>query len=211
VIQAPTNKVIVFPKTKYIKHISDLLKRSSIQNGATVDPSDFVNIIGEVISVPEKITDDRQYKGFSLDNIKVGDIAIFSYRVIYDLVVMADQEEPAYRNLIKYNGKEYFSCDIRNLFGIIRDGEIHMVNGFVMLAEFEANRIIIAPSMKNRKMTKSSKIMHIGGSKTHMPSLAASAGDFVFYNPEKAQHYEINGKKFIILQQDKILGKQINP
>lgn len=209
-IEAPINKVIVHPKTKYIRHISDLMKRSSIQNGATVDPSDYVNIVGEIISVPKKISDKPEYAGFTVDNIKQGDIGIFSYRVIYDLIIKQENGEPIYRNLVKYNGEEYFSCDIRLLFAVIRDGEIHMLNGYVMLTDFEQDKIILSANLKNRKKTKSSQIMHIGNSKSNLPPINAKNGDMVFFNPGKTQLYEMNNKKFIILQQEKILGKEIS-
>jgi co-chaperonin GroES (HSP10) len=208
-IQAPFNKVIVNPKTKYIRHISDLMKRSSIQNGASVDPSDYVNIMGEIISVPSRISDNPSYAGFSLDNIQPGDVGIFSYKVIYDFVIKEGQQEPIYRNMIKVDGNEYFSCDIRNLFAVIRGEEIHMLNGYVMLTDFIKDMIILPSTVKNRKKTKSSAIMHIGNPKTNKQGINANQGDIVFYNPDKAQKYEINNKKFIILQQDKILGKEI--
>lgn len=208
-IQAPTNKVIVHPKTRYIRHISDLMKRSSIQNGASVDPADVVNIVGEIVSIPKQITNDKQYEGYSIQDLQIGDMAIFSFKVIYDLVIKQENGEPIYRNLIKYDGKEYFSCDIRNLFGVIRDGEIIMVNGFVMLEEFEQDKIILAQTIKKTKRAKYSHIMHIGNNRQHLPNIQASNGDLVYFNSDKVQHYEINGKKFIILQQDKILGKEI--
>jgi len=208
-IQAPTNKVIVHPKTRYIRHITDLMKRSSIQNGASVDPADVVNIVGEIVSIPQRITTDMQYEGYSIEDLRVGDMAIFSFKVIYDLVIKQENGEPIYRNLVNYNGKEYFSCDIRNLFGVIRDGEIIMVNGYVMLEEFEQDKIILSQTIKKTKRAKSSHIMHIGNNRQHLPNIQASNGDLAYFNSDKVQHYEINGKKFIILQQDRILGKEI--
>ena len=208
-IQAPTNKVIVHPKTRYIRHISDLMKRSSIQNGASVDPADVVNIVGEIVSIPQQITNDIQYEGYSTDDLQIGDIAIFSFKVIYDLVIKQENGEPIYRNLVNYNGKEYFSCDIRNLFGVIRGEEIIMVNGYVMLEEFELDKIIIAQTIKKTKRAKSSHIMHIGNNRQHLPNIRAKKGELAYFNSDKVQHYEINGKKFVILQQDKILGKEI--
>lgn len=208
-IQAPYNKVIVHPKTKYISHISDLMKRSSIQNGASVDPTDVVNIVGEIVSIPQTISETRDYLGYSTNDLQIGDIAIFSYKVIYDLIIKQESGEPVYRNLIKYNGREYFSCDIRNLFGVIRGEDIIMVNGYVMLEEFEKDLVIIPQAFKKSKKAKSSKIMHIGNNKTNLPNIPAVKGDLVYYNADKAQHYEINKKKFIILQQDKIYGREI--
>ena len=208
-IQAPYNKVIVHPKTKYVSHISDIMKRASIQNGASVDPVDVVNIVGEIVSLPQGISDTRDYIGFTTEDLQIGDIAIFSYKVIYDLIIKQEHGEPVFRNLIKFNGREYFSCDIRNLYGVIRGEDIIMVNGFVMLEEFEKDHIIMSQSLKRQKRAKSSKIMHIGNNKSHLPKIEAVKGDLVYYNPDKAQHYEINKKKFIILQQDKIFGREM--
>jgi co-chaperonin GroES (HSP10) len=208
-IEAPANKLIVHPKTKYARNITDLMKRSAIQNGATVDPADIVNITGEILSIPKTISQTKDYEGFSIEDIQIGDIGIFSYRVIYDLIIKQENGEPVYKNLIKYNGKEYFSCDIRNLFGVIRDGEIIMVNGFVMLTEYEPKRIILSANLKNQKEATSSTIMHIGNSKQNTTRINANQSDTVYYNSSLAQHYNINDKKFIILTQDKILGREI--
>lgn len=208
-IQAPLNKVIVYPRSKYISHISDLMKRSAIQNGATVDPADVVNIVGEIVSLPLRISDSPDYMGYSTEELKVGDLAIFSYKVIYDLIIKQENGEPVHRNLITYEGKELFSCDIRNLFGVIRGEEIIMVNGFVMLTEYVKDKIITSPALRNQKNTKSSKVMHIGKNRLHLPNIDAKDGDIVYFNPDKAQHYEIKEKKFIILQQEKVLGKEI--
>lgn len=208
-IQAPENKVIVYPKTKYTKYITDIMKRSSIQNGATVDPADIVNITGEIISVPKTISSSKDYEGYTTDNIQIGDVGIFSYKVIYDLYIKQEHGEPIFRNQINYNGKEYFSCDIRNLFAVIRDGEIIMLNGFVMLEEYEAKRIILPANLKNQKDATCSAILYIGENRSHLPKIHAFPKDLVFYNSNKAQHYQINEKKFIILQQDRILGRAV--
>lgn len=207
-IQAPENKVIVHPVTKYTKYITDIMKRAAIQNGATVDPADIVNITGEIISIPQTISSLKEYEGFTTDNIQIGDIGIFSYKVIYDLIIKQENGEPVYKNLLTYNGKEYFTCDIKNLFGIIRDGEIIMLNGFVMLSEFEAKRILLPANLKNQKNATSSSILYIGENRTHLPIINAFKDDIVYYNSNKVQHYQINDKKFIILHQDKILGKE---
>ena len=206
-IQSPANKVIVHPAARYTKNITELMKRSAIQNGASVDPADVVNIVGEVISLPKVISPTNDYKGFSLKDIKVGDTAIFSYKVIYDVIIKNEGEEPIYRNSVIYEGKEYFTCDIRNLFGVIRNGEIIMVNGFVMLEEYEEGKIILPASLKKQKNAASSRIRYIGSNRTHLPKITAEQGDEVFYNSKQAQHYQINDKRFIIMQQEKILGK----
>lgn len=96
-LQSTQNNVIVEVAHKYIAHISNLMRIASIQQGASVDPSQFVNIMGTVHSIPKSISDKREDKGFTTDNIQVGDTAIFSYLVIYDLIMDEPDAEPIYK------------------------------------------------------------------------------------------------------------------
>lgn len=83
-IRTSKNNVVVRVKTKYIKNITNILKMSAIQQHSTIDPADYVNIVGEVVALPLEIEDKREYKGFGVDDIKIGDTAIFSHSVIYE-------------------------------------------------------------------------------------------------------------------------------
>lgn len=205
--QAPYNNLIVKPKTKYIKHISDILKRASIENNSSVDPVELVNITGEIMSLPKAIKDDEYHKGYSLDGIKVGDIAIFRYDVIFDLVQVEPETPPIYRNMIAYRGEEYFACDIVKLFGVIRGEEIIMVNGYTMVSDFVVSNIVLPAALKQTKGSTKSQLLHIGNPVSHGTSINAKQGEYVYFSPLKAQKYEIAGKKFCILQQNHILGK----
>lgn len=206
-IQAITNNVIVQPKTKYVKHISDIAKRAALQNDSSINPADCVQIIGEVISLPKNISPFALYKGFSTKDIRVGDTAIFSYRVIFDMVEVPHGQDPIYKNILPYENKEYFLADIKHIFGVIRDRQIIMVNGWVMLTEIEQSKIIIPHGAKKAVQAAHSNIIHIGHSRTHLPGIKAIEGDEVFFKANHAQHYEINGKKFLILPQEKIFGR----
>jgi co-chaperonin GroES (HSP10) len=204
---SPQDNVIVRPETKYIGNISSLLKIAAIQNNSSVDQTDMVNIKGEVISVPKSISKTRDLEGFSTSDIQPGDIAIFSFKVIYDFVQKEPDAEPVYRNRIFYNGVEYFAAHIRHIFGVIRAGEIIMANGYVMVSGFEEPKIFIPAHQKRVKGTTTSHIMHIGNPLIGETSITAKQGDEVVFNPKYAQKYQINGKPFCILQQSQILGK----
>ena len=205
-IQPPFNNVLVKVKHKYIKNITSLLKRAAIQNGASVDPNECVNILGEVIMLPKKISTDMQHKGYSIDNIKVGDTAIFSYQVIYDLV-STELDEPVYKNAVFYKGEEYFVADITKIFGVIRNEEIIMINGFVMTSAFQEKTIIIPKKMKKTKGSVSASVLHIGYSKTNENPIDVKQNDVVYFSPFFAQKYQMNDKPFCILKQSRILGK----
>lgn len=205
--QAPINNIVLKITTKYIRNISDLMKRASIENGATVDPSDFVNILGEIVSVPKEISTRREYEGFSTSDIKPGDTAIFSYLVIYNFATTSPDAAPIYRNLVTYRGKEFWMCDVMNLFTVIRDTKIRMQNGYVMLEDIEKPPLIILSQATKRYLgTISATISHIGKPLTHQKRIAAEVGDKVYFNPNKLQLYQINGKPFGIVQQQHILG-----
>jgi len=207
-MQSPTDKVLVSIAHKYVGNISDLINRSSIQNNASVHVEDYVTIVGKVEALPKRITDDRMgLNGFSVADITVGDYAIFSHSVVFTLENSGvPGEEPIYKNQISYNGKEYWAADISLIYGVIRDGEIIMVNGFVMLRPFQEAKIHLAASSKRARGTVKCQIMHIGNSRTHQEKIDAKQGDWVFFNPMIATKYQINNKPFVIIQQSHILG-----
>lgn len=204
--QPTENKVLVRVLSKHIQAVTNILRLSALQNNTTIDPADFVSITGEVIALP-KIINGLGYEGFTTDDIYEGDIAIFSYQVIYDLDYIAATEKVIYKNMVVYKGEEYFLADIRNIFGVIRGGDIYMVNGYVMLGEYPAGIIVLQNSSKKVKGTTHSTVMHIGKPKDGQPAIDVSSGDEVLFSPYKPQHYQINGKPFIILRQNQILGR----
>lgn len=205
--QPPENKVVIRVVNKFIKAITNIHRITSVQNDTSINPSDYVTIVGEVVALPKKVTEDREHEGFSTNNIYVGDKAIFSFQVISDVVYKLELEKIVYLNMVVYKGIEYFLADVNLIFGVIRGGDIYMVNGYVMLEEYPVGIIHLQNSSKKVKGTTSSKVMHIGNPKTNQTMIDVKSGDEVLYSPFKPQHYQINEKPFIILRQNQILGK----
>jgi co-chaperonin GroES (HSP10) len=208
-IQSPVNNVIVKVKTKYIGNISKILQLSAIQNGSSVDSVDLVNIMGEIVSLPRTVSDYIGYKGFSTKDMQVGDTAIFSYSVIHDFVIPEEDADPIYRNRFMYKGEEYFLADVTKVFGVIRDGEIIMVNGYVMASEFSESSFVLPASLKKIKKAAETNVMHIGYPKTEDSNIDIDNGDKIYFNSITAQKYQINQKPFSIIQQNKIFGKEV--
>jgi co-chaperonin GroES (HSP10) len=207
-ITSPQNNIVVKVKTKYISNITDLLKRSAIQNNASIDPLDFVNITGEVVSVPKSILNRFDYDGYSVSDIEVGDTAIFSYAVIGDTETIEDGKIK-FKNRLWHNGEEYFLCNITNIYGVIRGGNIIMVNGWVMTTIFDHDRILLPASMKKIKGVVRCKVLAINNPKSNKKKIEASVGDTVLFNPLIGQLYQINDKPFIIVSQSHILAKEL--
>jgi len=205
-IQSPESKLIVKVKSKYISNFSDIMRIASLENNTSVHLEDLVNITAEVVSLPRTISKQKHYEGFSTKDIKVGDTIIMSFAVIYDHIVKDAYEAPLYKNLIKYKGDEFWSADIRLIFGVIKEDEVQMVNGYIMATLYLEDKIFIQQTSQKDKKSKVSEIMHCGNPKTNSIKQNFKQGDNIHFNPMKTQKYQINGKHFIILQQDKVLG-----
>lgn len=202
--QSSLNNVIVKIKTKYIRNISEILRVAAIQNNSTVQQADLVNIMGDVVSVPCEIsTWRREYKDYSVRDVKVGDKAIFSHDVIYNFSPNETEEQPIYRNSFWYKDAEYWSCNIMNLYAVIRDGEIRMQNGYVMLVNMDKPSNLYVPQSTKKMLKSASAVV----SNIQMnPDI--KKGDTVFFNPNKVRLYQIDGKPFGIIKRSQLLGRE---
>ena len=205
-IVSPLNKIILSIGAKYCKNFSDIAKRAAIADNASVHLEDLVKIQGEVVSIPKSISNDRWHDGFSTKDIQVGDTAIFSHSIVYDWYQNVHMGDPLYKNLISIQGKEFWMADITKVYAVIRDGEIKMINGYVMAEPFEKDLIFTTAKSKKMKGVKSSKIMHIGNPREGKNPIQAKQGDNIYYSPSIPIPYQINDKPFIILQQHQVLG-----
>lgn len=201
-IVAPVDNLIVTVEKKH----------QDIVNGFYVDtrfnPEEHVTVLGTVVSVPRGISNRFDHIGYTIAGIEAGDTVIMRYDVIHHFAKQKEDENTVYKYEIFYKGKSYWRADIIKIFGYIRDGEIRMINGYVMLDEpvEEASKIIIPNLLKAIPRTARAMISHIGGSLTHLPPTNAKAGDIAFFDNKKAQRYQVNGKKILIIKQPQILG-----
>jgi len=199
--KAPLDKVVVTVDTKYVRNFTSILKMAAIQNDTSIEPADYVNIMGTVVSAPKSISDKREYKGFSAWDILPGDKAIFSHMVIYDFAQLDPEAEPIYKNCVWYGGREFFVADITHIFATIRNDKIRMQNGYVMVTEMQTPPKIILDATTKRSITAyEATVSQVQKDKDYIQ------GDTVYYNPNKLQLYQINGKPFGILRERDILG-----
>lgn len=206
-IQSPLNNVVVQVEHKYHKNFANMQKRANLNPGSQLNPADYVTNIGKVISVPKAISTRRDYEGFVTDDIYPDDTAIFRYDVIYSFLKDEEREDPLYANMVWMKGQEFFMADIQKVFGVIRAGEIIMVNGYCMLENMtNPTNLILPQHLKNVIQAATATLTHIGRNRSHLKRINAQDGDTVYYHPGFLQTYEINGKKFGILPQSRILG-----
>lgn len=208
--RSPTNNIIVKCKTKYIGNFINVLKGAAINPYSMLNPSDYVNIIGEVVSVPKSISNRKDYAGYSTADIRIGDTAIFSNLVIGTTTQLEPEAEPVFKNMVYYNAEEYFTADIQHVYAVIRNEQIRMQNGYIMVTDMaKPPLIILATQTKKLISAAQALVTHIGRSLTIEKPLDIMPGDTVFYNPNKLTIYQIQGKPFGILRQSHVLGKKI--
>ena len=88
-------------KSKFAQHFDKMIAMANLHPGTTVNPADYVNIVGEVVAVPRSVKKSRDYKGFTPKDIQVGDQAIVSYAVIYSLEELSNGKTK-YLNQLNY-------------------------------------------------------------------------------------------------------------
>jgi co-chaperonin GroES (HSP10) len=199
----------VFVKVKYTSQKSKtaIAIAASMEHNSTVNLMDYITITGEVVSIPKKIDTGEHDNGYSTKDIQIGDTAIFSYYVVGDLSVKDDNHY--HKNLVFYQGQQLFKASIDNIFGVIRNGEIIMINGYVMIEDFKASKLILPSYLKCLISASKSKLLYIGSPKENEEPITAKQNDTVYFNPFIVQRYNIGDKKFCIIRQDQILGVEL--
>jgi len=193
--------VILKVKSKFTQNFDKMIAMANLYQGSQVNPADYVNIVGEVVAVPRSVKKRMDYEGFSPKDIQVGDQAIFSYEVIYNLEELQNGKF-AYKNQLNYKKDEVFLADITNIFAVIRDEEIIMVNGYVMLQDIsEPSKLILVTQKRVTPNAVSATVVAIGNPLTNQKPIDVQANEKVLLDFRKVQHYQINDQKFGIVQQ----------
>lgn len=170
-------------------------------------------VTGKIVSVPGKISSDRlDLKGRTIEG-EAGEEVIISYMVVFD----GDHRENdtfLHNNLFYYNGEYYWKCDAFAVLGFIRDGKLIPAQGYVFVEALEEQKeerigLIWMPESYVKEQPKGrGRVIGVGKNKTHEPRLSIEEGDIVRYPDRFAQKYEVSGRKFQILDQNKILAKE---
>jgi|ERR1044072_2550361 co-chaperonin GroES (HSP10) len=212
-MHTPINKLIVSLEKK-------LYDSRTFESGQTIyfdpswQPEEYAMLKAKVVSVPPGVIKRQDYKGYSIC-VEPGDEILIRYDVVFAYNDQPDRDTPIYKNLIfNYNEQlekfeELWLCDILQVFAIIKDGQYHMINGFVMMepvvekrADFSSK--IIRPDSFNNVLIKDRAIVRAINSR----DLPISVGDTIFINPNMVMQYQLNLEKFFIIKEQYILGIQ---
>jgi len=202
------NNCLIGIDVVYTSNLSKMLAGANLNPGTQINPADYVASVGNVISLPKMISERRDYKGFSTKDIRVGDKCIIRYDVVFKFHD-TDDGSKKFKNYFWYNRKDYWAASIDKIFGVIRDGQIIMINGYCMVEDMEKKSLIVTNAETKKKTTAVSAILTgIGNNLTYLPNIKAQRGDRVYYNPTLVQTYKIGSKEFGIISQKHILGAE---
>lgn len=206
VIESGTNHLILQLARPYQEDLYNAIRMSNIDPGSQVNEADYATISGKIIAVPRTICNRRDYNGFSTDDIRVGDTAIFSYVVVHSFQE-SQTGDATFANEFRIGRYCYWRCELTQVFGVVRGGEILMKNGYVMVEEVKKPTIFQMPTeTKVQENATLTKIIAIGSNTVGKATIDAHAGDTIAVNYKKCSPYKLNGKTFSIVKQKDILA-----
>lgn len=151
---------------------------------------------GEIISAA-KMCNERQMESF---------LGKFTYKTHTDI---------SFKNLITIDGKDYWKVDVANIIAVKNGEHFEMKSGNVMLEEHKKRevshqgKIILLSNPYKPKNQSTATVLSIGKQRGGKVAIGAKPGDEVYYDKRFAEQYEIEGKEFIILKQERILAKVV--
>jgi len=211
-MQAPVNTLIVSIDKKLYDSVT-------FESGQTIffDPSwhpeEYAMLRAKVVSVPRGVIDRHDYHG-AVVTMKPGDDILMRYDVVFGYKDQPENDSPIYKNLVlQYNDEkgryeELWRCDILQVFAIIGEQGLTMVNNYVQLDLIQENEgdfsaLIIRPD--NYKQVDSRQLARVRFANSAMVDLCS--GDVVYINPQTVMCYQINLDKFYVIKAHHILAK----
>lgn len=180
-LQASINYVLVEIEKKFQD------QQGLIFIDTTWTPEEYATLEGVVVSAPVRTQSDlhRTITG----SVKQGDKTFFSYSVIFDYKLQPEDDTPVYKNLIIYEGKEYWKVDMGEIFCTVdKDGKLNMVTDNILLDPIEEDlgRVEAMPDNIN---------------------LSCNVRDVVCFEPRYVQKYNIFGKEHYVIPSRRVLAK----
>lgn len=185
-IQAPLNKFTVLIEKPYMDEVPT---ESGIKlyRDTLFHPENYAQTNGVVTSVPRYLKEDM--------DITNGDTIYFSYQVVEDKE-QRERDTDVHKNLLFYNGKKSWLVDGQLIYFRVRNDELKMLNGYVLLdiIEEEVKSTLIIPDyLKKVKLIGQAKVI--------------SGGEgVIFFDKRFVETYELFGKEYYILHKDRILA-----
>lgn len=198
-LKYPLNIILVTIEKKYQDTERGLLIDT------TYHPEEYATLKGIVHSVPDKVGNEYWRRKTNMI-IRPGDEIWFSYSIIYNYTRLENGETPTYKNLIVYEGVEYWKVDYAEVFCVVRDGKIIMPYEYVLLEPLKDNRDL-----------RSSSGLVLGTNETFndralvkaLPDIEmdCKVGDMIPVEERYVQQYQMLGGLHFIIPSRRLIAK----
>lgn len=133
-------------------------------------------------------------------DITTGDQIYFSYQVVEDKI-QRDRDTDIHKNLLFRKGKKVWLVAPELIYFRVRNDQLEMLNGYVLLdfIEEETQSGLIVPDyLKKVKLLGQARIVSAEEHK---------AGEVILFDKCFVETYELFGREYYILKQNRILAK----
>jgi co-chaperonin GroES (HSP10) len=116
----------------------------------------------------------------------------------------------SFKNLIEYNGEQYWKVDYNHVFALRRNGQIMMVGGYVFVepvSEIPQSGLIhlLRPIKAENEAT--ARVLVVNEPRKGQKDLGIKPMDIVLYDRRYAQQYNVFGKDVLVLKHYQVLAK----
>lgn len=181
-IQSPENYVLCEIEKKFQN------EDGGIFIDTTWHPEEYATLEGTVKSIPKRVFTDG-YRNLT-GTVGVGDKVFFSYSIIYAYASQPNGDTPVYKNLMLYEGKEYWKVPIDEFFCKITDKGVEMITDNILIEPVEMGNLS-------------------EGKVVGMPNVDVSCkiGDLIYFEPKYVQQYNIFGANHYIIAARRAIAK----
>lgn len=212
-LTAPLNTAYVQIEKKFYDTV-EFESGVKLYRDTSFHPEEHAMLQGTVVSIPKAIMKRYDYNGMRME-VQPGDQILMRYDVVFSYLNQPDRSTPIYKNVLLYQGEEYWKVDVQKIFGIVRGDKISMINGYVccdiLEEEQEDYGLLIRPdNYRSTQYRDRMRIKYMGKPLAGEPTLCCRPGDIIYCVPGVSQSYEINLQKFYIIKQRHIIGQVDN-
>jgi co-chaperonin GroES (HSP10) len=156
----------------------------------TFHPENYAQTHGVVTSLPLKNDLD----------VQKGDQIYFSYQVVEDKI-QRDRDTDVHKNLIFYKGQKSWLVDTTLIYFRVRNDQIGMLNKYALvdlMEEEQTSSLIVPDYLKKVKLLGQARVI---------ASANIRAGEVILFDKRFIETYEIFGREYYILHEERILAK----
>ena len=180
-IHAPENYILCEIEKKF----------QDIDGNILIDPTWFpeehATLEGKVVSIPIRTNSDGYRK--IIGSVEIGNKIFFSYAVIFNYKLQPEDDTPIYKNLIIYEGKEYWKVNIDEIFFKSINGKVIMIT----------DNVLVNPISEESGVVVSVPYMPIN----------YKVGDNIIFEAAFVQPYKFFGQTYFIIPCRRVIAKSI--